>query len=196
LAEALKKSLNGSCPASVLDPVECLRATVIGASQYTVQVSGSTIFQSRDDLLPLNNLPVLLHPLSKPFTKESLASSLMEKVTSSGMDNSGPLAIAFHLSLKSTYEVAKTIAQGVAELLKRPHLLASPLTLVFNQDIARTTGEILHRECQGTHDIISVDEIELREFDYIDIGEPFIKPMIISDHTIVPIVVKSLVFSC
>jgi len=120
----------------------------------------------------------------------------MEKVTSSGMDNSGPLAIAFHLSLRSTYEVAKTIAQGVAELLKRPHFLASPLTLVFNQDIARTVGEILLRECNGTHDIISVDEIELREFDYIDIGEPFMKPMTFSDHTIVPIVVKSLVFSC
>ncbi|MCH6551858.1 MAG: ethanolamine ammonia-lyase reactivating factor EutA, partial [Planctomycetes bacterium] len=35
-----------------------IRATVIGAGQYTLQVSGSTIFISRPDLLPLRNLPV------------------------------------------------------------------------------------------------------------------------------------------
>src|SRR5262249_56197625 len=40
-------------------PAQGIRATVIGASQYTTQVSGSTIFVSPLDALPLRNLPVI-----------------------------------------------------------------------------------------------------------------------------------------
>src|SRR6185503_5578606 len=43
-----------------LRPAEVrIRATVIGASQYTVQVSGNTIYLSHPDLLPLRNLQVV-----------------------------------------------------------------------------------------------------------------------------------------
>ncbi|HZQ62829.1 MAG TPA: ethanolamine ammonia-lyase reactivating factor EutA, partial [Casimicrobiaceae bacterium] len=38
-------------------PDEGIRATVVGASQYTVQVSGSTIFVIPQDTLPLRNVP-------------------------------------------------------------------------------------------------------------------------------------------
>ena len=37
-------------------PVHGIRATVLGASQYTVQLSGGTIFVSPDDVLPLRNV--------------------------------------------------------------------------------------------------------------------------------------------
>src|SRR6266508_406931 len=40
-------------------PNEGIRATVIGASQYTTQVSGSTIFVSPMEALPLRNVPVI-----------------------------------------------------------------------------------------------------------------------------------------
>src|SRR6266850_1488820 len=40
-------------------PAEGIRATVIGASQYTTQVSGSTIFVSPLTALPLRNIPVI-----------------------------------------------------------------------------------------------------------------------------------------
>ncbi|NIO08781.1 MAG: recombinase, partial [Deltaproteobacteria bacterium] len=41
-----------------------IRATVMGASQYTVQVSGNTIYRSNDDLLPRKNLQVLRPPVN------------------------------------------------------------------------------------------------------------------------------------
>jgi ethanolamine utilization protein EutA len=43
----------------VWDPGQGIRATVIGAAQFSVQVSGSTIAIARPDELPLQNLPVL-----------------------------------------------------------------------------------------------------------------------------------------
>src|SRR5207245_5729548 len=43
----------------VWDPGQGIRATVIGAAQFSVQTSGNTITISRPDDLPLHNLPVL-----------------------------------------------------------------------------------------------------------------------------------------
>src|SRR5215475_7308462 len=43
----------------LVEPAEHIRATVIGAAQYTTQVSGSTIFVSPLDALPLRNIPVI-----------------------------------------------------------------------------------------------------------------------------------------
>ena len=48
----------------VRTPRQGIRATVIGASQYTVQISGSTIFVSDLDVLPLRNLPTILPRLT------------------------------------------------------------------------------------------------------------------------------------
>src|SRR6185437_16971958 len=41
-----------------------IRATVIGASQYTTQVSGSTIYVAPLDILPLRNVPVIAPQLA------------------------------------------------------------------------------------------------------------------------------------
>src|SRR5439155_2878402 len=43
---------------------EGIRATVIGASQYTTQVSGSTIYVSPMETLPLRNVPVIAPALA------------------------------------------------------------------------------------------------------------------------------------
>src|SRR6185436_12853781 len=43
----------------VWDPGQGIRATVIGAAQFSVQVSGNTILIADPDKLPLQNLPVL-----------------------------------------------------------------------------------------------------------------------------------------
>ena len=61
--------------------------------------------------------------------------------------------------------------------------------LVLDGDIGRTIGEILRRECDVGGDIVSVDGVQLHEFDYVDIGE-MIRPT-----NVVPLVIKSLLFS-
>ncbi len=43
----------------VWDPGQGIRATVIGAAQFSVQISGNTIAISEPDELPLQNLPVM-----------------------------------------------------------------------------------------------------------------------------------------
>src|SRR3970282_1693748 len=57
----------------VMEPNARIRATVIGASQYTVQVSGNTVFISPEDAVPVRNIAVAApeFPLAEDeFSKE------------------------------------------------------------------------------------------------------------------------------
>ena len=66
---------------------------------------------------------------------------------------------------------------------------APPLVLMIDGDIGRTLGHILEHELALGRDVVSIDGIELREFDFVDIGE------VIRPADVVPVVIKSLLFS-
>src|SRR5688572_24595767 len=55
----------------VMEPAARIRATVIGASQYTIQVSGNTIFITPQDTVPVRNVPVVAPEL--PLESEELS---------------------------------------------------------------------------------------------------------------------------
>jgi ethanolamine utilization protein EutA len=67
-----------------LEPsIEGIRATVVGASQYTVQLSGSTIYVNPLDALPLRNVPVLAPDLpldQETFAVEAIASPIASRL--------------------------------------------------------------------------------------------------------------------
>jgi ethanolamine utilization protein EutA len=64
------------------------------------------------------------------------------------------------------------------------------VVIVFANDFGKLVGGILGEEflTSSQSEVISIDAIELQEFDFIDIGE------IIQPSQVVPVVVKSLVF--
>src|SRR6266699_2940672 len=64
-----------------------------------------------------------------------------------------------------------------------------PMTLVFDTDIGGAVGSLLTREILSDYDIVSIDEVQLGDLDFIDLGE------MLEDVHAVPVVVKSLVFS-
>jgi ethanolamine utilization protein EutA len=168
-----------------------IRATVIGASQYTVQVSGNTIYLSHAELLPLRNLQVVtphLHqhePLAPSEVKEAVLRSLQRfDIT----DGERPAALAIHWELGPSYPLIRNLAQGVAEAMKEHVDKGQPLVLVFDADIAKLVGNILERELLPGAGIISIDGIDLKDFDFIDIGEE------LPDARAVPVVIKSLIF--
>ena len=63
LAKEVRARIDRSGMQSVR-PEARIRATVIGASQYTTQVSGSTIYVSPLEALPLRNVPVIAPDLA------------------------------------------------------------------------------------------------------------------------------------
>ncbi len=63
-----------------------------------------------------------------------------------------------------------------------------PLVLVFDADIAKLMGNIIERELIPGAGIISIDGIDLKDFDFVDIGQE------LPDAKAVPVVIKSLIF--
>ena len=60
--------------------------------------------------------------------------------------------------------------------------------LVFTGDFAKLIGETITKDMGIPNPVISIDNLFLQEFDFIDIGE------MIYPARVVPVVVKSLLF--
>jgi ethanolamine utilization protein EutA len=171
---------------------ERIRATVIGASQYTVQVSGNTIFISNEKLLPLKNLKVVfprLGDIQGGLTSQNVEAAIQQAFARSDLlEGKEVVVLAFHWLFEPRYELLRCLAQGIVSALKKTIQKRIPIILVFNSDVGKLVGNLLQEEFNIHSDIISVDLVHLHDFDYIDIGQ------VMDKVGVVPVVVKSLVF--
>jgi len=175
-----------------LRPAEVrIRATVIGASQYTVQVSGNTIYLSDPDLLPLRNLQVVTPEFEQTESiKAAEIRSSIERALQrfDATDTERAVALAIRWELGPSYPLIRTLAEGLVTAMKDHIDQGQPLVLVFDADIAKLMGNIIDRELIPGAGIISIDGIDLKDFDFIDIGQE------LPDAKAVPVVIKSLIF--
>jgi ethanolamine utilization protein EutA len=168
-----------------------IRATVIGASQYTVQVSGNTIYLSHPDLLPLRNLQVVTPQFEQ---NEAITAAEIKDAVSRALqrfdahDTDRTVALAIRWELGPAYPLIRTLAEGLVGAMKGHTDQGQPLVLVFDADIAKLMGNIIERELIPGAGIISIDGIDLKDFDFIDIGQE------LPDAKAVPVVIKSLIF--
>ena len=176
----------------VMEPAARIRATVIGASQYTVQVSGNTIFITPEDAVPIRNVAVVApeFPLDKDdFTQEAVRDATLNALRRLDLlHGRQPVAVAFHWGGSATFVRLQLFCSGVAEGLKDIFAKGHPLVLVNDGDIGGIIGLHFQEELHLQNPIISVDGIPLNDFDYIDIGA------LIPSSGAVPVVIKSLIF--
>ncbi len=173
-------------------PVEGIRATVIGASQYTIQVSGNTIFVEPHTILPLQNVPVISPNLpldTEALSVEEIAASIQQTLTRMELhDANQPVAMCFKWKGSATYARLDAFCRGTIKGMASVLASGLPLVLVNDGDIGGLIGLHCHSYCRVANPVISVDGILLNEFDYIDIGA------LLEGSGAVPVVVKSLVF--
>ncbi|TMJ16845.1 MAG: hypothetical protein E6H02_00340 [Bacillati bacterium ANGP1] len=173
----------------VLQPRERIRATCIGASQYTVQVSGNTIFLSDGGVLPVRNLPVAaVRGLEAPRgarVSEQVRRALRRLDLEDGQDR---FALAIHWHHGPGYAALRELCTGIVDALPQTVSAGRPLILVIDADVAGLVGRTLREELGVSGPLACIDQVALREFDYVDIGT------LMPDHHVVPVVVKSLIF--
>jgi ethanolamine utilization protein EutA (predicted chaperonin) len=178
--------------APIVDAPGGIRATVIGASQYTIQVSGSTIYLSPLDVVPVRNIPVVMPAFpwhADDFSTDDVSQVIRDALRRFDLVEANvPVAVAARWEGSATYGRIKAFCSGTLDAMQ-PHLdKGHPLILVFDSDIGGLVGLHLGEELHLAVPIISIDGLELREFDYIDIGN------LIPSSGAVPVVIKSLVF--
>jgi ethanolamine utilization protein EutA len=179
---------NGRIDAALTDPGNGIRATVIGASQFTVQVSGKTIHISKNTELPLHNVPVVFPSLAgnKEFTAAEVADEVRAALKRTDLDPVQAVAFAIRWHGDPHYLRLRGLAEGLAIVLDNAD--AAPMILMVNGDIGQTLGHILEDELKVLRPVISIDGVRLQELDYVDIGQ------IVEPANVVPIVIKSLLF--
>ena len=141
---------------------ETIRATVIGAGSHSTQLSGSTVFY-RNISFPLKNLPVV--------TSVSALSRL---------DSPGVLALPGFG--EAHYDRITALADEITD-----NWPAQPIFLVLEADIAKALGNALALRLPEERPILCIDQVQLEENSYLDVGVPL-------DHAI-PIVVKTLILN-
>ena len=181
---------------TLLDPEERIRATVMGASQYSIQVSGNTIFLSRSGALPMRNLQVVKVCIDgKKPTLEDITLSLREALgrhdVDDGRRSAMPIALAMHFSPEVAIGPAllRNLTGGILSAVNGELAAAGPLVLIFAIDIANLVGNSLAEQTGHSLDILCIDGIDVGDLDYIDIGTE------IQSSRTVPVVVKNLIFS-
>lgn len=173
-------------------PDQGIRATVVGASQYTIQVSGSTIFVTPMTVLPLRNVPVITPDL--PLAGEVLdAGAIAEAVRKSlrRLDLHGgeqAVALCYHWQGSATFGRLDTLVRGLAAGLSSILEHGLPMILVGDGDVGGLVGIHACEEARLSNPIVSIDGIALNEFDFVDIGA------MLELSGAVPVVIKSLVF--
>lgn len=165
-----------------------IRATVVGSTQHTVQVSGNTILVTDESLLPLRNIPIIPFVAGNSHGGKNgdLERSIIEKIDLYDVDTfEQPFAMGFHLHGRPTLEMLQEIVTSAISGLEHANS-EYPLILVFDTDIAMNAGRLAADRLDRP--VVAVDNVELDQFGYIDIGEQ------LAQTSAVPVTVKSLVF--
>jgi ethanolamine utilization protein EutA len=173
-------------------PAQGIRATVIGASQYTTQVSGSTIFVSPLEALPLRNLPVIAPDFA--LEGDAIASTAVAAAIQKALlhldlaESESPVAIFVPWAGSATFHRLDAFCRGVVEGLAGLLTRGLPVVLAGDGDVGGLLGIHFREEIKLANPVISIDGLELKQFDFIDIGE------MLESSGAVPVVIKSLIF--
>ena len=192
LAHELRHALSHNKVAgTVWDPGQGIRATVIGAAQFSVQTSGNTILITDPKTLPLYNMPVLACRFdgTGDISKDEVARSVREALAEADrQDGDGPVALAFPWHGDPLHARMHAVAEGICAGVPKTIAAKHPLVLLIDGDIGKSLGRIVHYETAPGANVVAIDGVQLKQFDYVDIGS------VIEVSNVVIVIIKSLLF--
>ncbi len=170
--------------------VSGIRSTVTGAAQFTMQLSGRTIFISDETRLGARNIPVVLLPMEEGTPPDAVLwrDAIATAATRHARPPGSEMALAFTWRDPPTHTRLHACATAIHEALSASGSdTPTLLVLAIDGDIGQSLGHILHEELALSIPLICVDGLSLNAFDYIDIGQRLSPPGVI------PVVIKSLI---
>lgn len=174
----------------VVEPENKIRATVIGAGAHTVSISGSSGFSDEDLTFPMKNIPVLRVDVEQSKLSEPHVVIEINRAFKRFDLKEGDRVVAFYFKdpVRNHYPRLELFAKSIEAALPNSIANNTPIILIFEGDIACSVGNVMRRETGLKTNLLTLDELELREGDWIDIGKPLVADQVF------PVTVKSLVF--
>lgn len=174
----------------VLDTVETIRATVVGAGSHTAEVSGSTISYT-EEILPIKNIPVLkLAKDDEALDSVSMAKQIQNKLEWFVTDGQHTNVALSLVGLKSpSFADIQRYAAGITEGLSTLREQGYPLIVIVAEDMAKALGNSIYALLPEKSSFVCIDSIRAENGDYIDIGTP------VAGGNVLPVIIKTLVFN-
>lgn len=193
LAKALRRLLAAGViklPA-IIDANLGIRATAIGASLFTAQVSTNT-YVSDERILPLHNVPVLVPrlELEGEVDPDAVAAAVRDAVVRADLEEGEqPIALVFRWPGEPDTPRTRALAEGIQAGIPSTISRRVPFVLVVDQTIGKELGLALKQELGVPGELVSLDGVAVREFDFIDVGQ------MIHPTEVVTVAIKSLLFA-
>jgi ethanolamine utilization protein EutA len=193
IGQILAQKINSLTPklmSPVIEPVNKIRATVIGAGAYSLSISGSSGFKDDKITFPIRNVPVIRVDAEQPkLSVEHVVSQINISFQRFDLDEGEEIvALYFMDPVRASYPKLELFAKSIEAALPNSIKNEIPIILIFETDIACSVGNVIRRETDLKTNLLSLDELYLKEGDWIDIGEPLVTGQVF------PVTVKSLVF--
>jgi ethanolamine utilization protein EutA len=175
----------------ILEPKNKIRATVIGAGSFSLSVSGSTCYFDKSILFPLDNIPVInVNVRKENYSPEKLRKEIDNAFRRFDMKEGEDLvALYFKDPIYRNNFYLSDFAKAIEKALPNSVANNKMVVLIFDQDMGGSLGIALRRDTALQVNLICIDELELEEGDWIDIGAPLYSGQAF------PVTVKSLVFN-
>ncbi len=176
--------------APVIELPNKIRATVIGAGAYSLSISGCSGFRDDQVSFPIRNVPVIRVDVDQSkLSIEHVISQINAAFQRFDLDEGEEIiALYFKDPVRVSYPQLELFAKSIEAALANTIKNKLPVILIFETDIASSVGNVIRRETQLKTNLLALDELMLREGDWIDIGEPLVAGQVY------PVTVKSLVF--
>jgi ethanolamine utilization protein EutA len=189
LAEKVK-SLTSRLTAPVVELPNKIRATVIGAGAYSLSISGCSGFRDDKISFPLRNVPVIRVDVDQAkLGVDHVVSRIKAAFRRFDLEEGEEIvALYFKDPVRVSYPQLELFAHSIEASLTNTIRQKLPVILIFETDIACSVGNVIQRETDLKTNLLSLDELKLKEGDWVDIGEPLVNGQVF------PVTVKSLVF--
>jgi ethanolamine utilization protein EutA len=127
--------------------------------------------------------------LDDVVSPEAIATAIEKHLLTFGLNDS-PVDVALALTWTGvpSYRRLRSFAEGITAGLRRRMADGRTVYLMIDSDIALTLGTILSDELSVTNDLLILDGVDLRDFDFVDLGR------VRRPSNTVPVTIKSLVF--
>ena len=169
-----------------------IRATALGGSEFTAQLSGNTGYISDPNtLLPRRNVQVVRpdFKFSEDFDVGHLAREIGRHMKLFDLEEAdADIVLAFHWEGEPTFQRIKALAEGISRAMIKRIENGKPIYVILDADIALNLGALLKEELGVPNELFVVDGLVLGDFDYVDLGR-----IQLPSHT-VPVTIKSLIF--
>ena len=156
------------------------RATVYGLLRHTTEVSGATLFLGAPAILPLRDLPIL--GCLRADSTQSQIRDVLALVRRSSRGGCVQVRLGSHET-----SVVRGLGQRISQVLQQDAFPAThPLVLLVQENLGKVLGQYVTRWGALPLHLLVIDEVVLRDAQYVQIGAPRDQVVPVSFYGILP----------